>query len=333
MQFVDEVILKVSAGHGGAGCVSFRREKFVPKGGPDGGDGGKGGDIVAAVDPNLATLLDLRYKKHIKAVRGVRGSGALRTGAQGEAAIVRVPPGTLIFDEEDGLLLAELIQPGERAVIAQGGVGGKGNAHFKTSTRQAPRKAQTGMPGESRMIKIELRLIADVGLVGYPNAGKSTLLRAISAAEPKIAAYPFTTLQPQLGVVERSNFRTYTVADLPGLIDGAHEGKGLGFRFLRHIQRTRVLLFILDVTAESPGDDLAHLLGELQAYDPLLLEKPRRIVLNKIDLLPNGIVDLRDHPFAEYAISAMTGRAIEPVLQSLDGLLLPPLGTSARQTV
>jgi GTP-binding protein len=329
MQFVDEVILNITAGRGGAGCVSFRREKFVPLGGPDGGDGGKGGDIVAEVDPNLATLLDLRYKKHIRAEHGEHGSGALRAGAQGKETILRVPPGTLIFDDEDRTLLAELIQPGERAVIAEGGVGGKGNAHFKSSTRQAPRKAQTGMPGQSRMIKIELRLIADVGLVGYPNAGKSTFLTAISAAEPKIAAYPFTTLQPQLGVVERTNFQTYTVADLPGLIDGAHEGKGLGFRFLRHIQRTRVLVFLLDITSESPGDDLAHLMSELQAFDPLLLEKPRRVVLNKIDL-EGGHVDLSEHPYADFAISAMTGLGIEPVLQSLDGLLLTPRHVAAR---
>lgn len=331
MQFVDEVILRISAGRGGAGCVSFRREKFVPKGGPDGGDGGKGGDIVAEVDPNLATLLDLRYKKHIKGMHGARGSGALRSGKAGDDAIVRVPPGTLIYDDETRLLLTELLHAGERAIIAHGGVGGKGNAHFKTSTRQTPRKAQTGMPGETRMIKIELRLIADVGLVGYPNAGKSTFLKAVSAAEPKIAAYPFTTLQPQLGVVERSQFRTYTVADLPGLIDGAHEGKGLGFRFLRHIQRTRLLLFILDVSSESPGDDLAHLLSELQAYDPLMLEKPRQVVLNKVDLLAPGRFDLHDHPYADFAISAKTGQGIEPVLQSLDHLLLPPQRETARR--
>lgn len=329
MQFVDEVILSITAGRGGAGCVSFRREKFVPMGGPDGGDGGKGGDIVAEVDPNLATLLDLRYKKHIRAAHGEHGSGSLRAGAQGQETLVRVPPGTLIFDEGDRTLLAELIHPGERAVIAEGGVGGKGNAHFKSSTRQAPRKAQTGMPGQSRMIKIELRLIADVGLVGYPNAGKSTFLTAISAAEPKIAAYPFTTLQPQLGVVERTNFQTYTVADLPGLIDGAHEGKGLGFRFLRHIQRTRVLVFLLDITSESPGDDLAHLMSELQAFDPLLLEKPRRVVLNKIDLVGDA-VDMGEHPYADFAMSAMTGRGVEPILQSLDALLLTPRRDATR---
>lgn len=322
MQFVDEVILRVSAGHGGAGCVAFRREKFVPMGGPSGGDGGRGGSIIAEVDPNLATLLDLRYKKHIKATRGGHGSGSLRSGAEGKDAIVRVPPGTLIFDTEENRLLGELLVPGEQVVVAAGGVGGKGNAHFKSSTKQAPRHAQPGMPGESRLIRVELRLIADVGLVGYPNAGKSTFLTAVSAAEPKIAAYAFTTLQPQLGVVERSGFQTYTIADLPGLIDGAHEGKGLGFRFLRHIQRTRMLLFILDVTADSPGDDLAHLLHELQEYDPLLLEKPRRVVLNKVDLLDNPDVILCEFPYADFAISAKTGKGIEPVLHALDEVLL-----------
>jgi len=321
MQFVDEVQLRVSAGHGGAGCVSFRREKYVPKGGPDGGDGGKGGDVRAEVDPNLATLLDLRYRKHIKAGHGKHGSGALKTGAGGADAIVRVPPGTLIFDADDGRLLAELIETGERAVVAPGGLGGRGNAHFKSATHRVPRQAQPGIPGESRLIRIELRLIADVGLVGYPNAGKSTFLKAVSAAEPKIAEYPFTTLQPQLGVVARPDYRTYTVADLPGLIDGAHEGKGLGFRFLRHIQRTKMLLFIVDITAESPGDDLGHLLSELAAYDPHLLDKPRKVVVNKIDLVDNSRPNPRDYLYADFLISAKTGEGVEAVLAALDEML------------
>ena len=320
MQFVDEVELRVTAGGGGSGIISFRREKFVPKGGPDGGDGGKGGDVIAVVDPNLATLLDLRFRKHIRAGRGKHGSGGLKAGAQGDKATLRVPPGTLIFDAEDGTLLCDLLEAGESAVVAKGGKGGRGNAHFKSSTRQSPRFSELGKPGESRLIKIELRLIADIGLVGYPNAGKSTFLRAISAAEPKVAAYPFTTLQPQLGVVERPHYHSYTVADLPGLIEGAHEGRGLGFRFLRHIQRTRALLFLVDVTSEQPGDDLAHLFNELSAFDPLLMEKPRHVVLNKTDLLDDD-AELSDFEFADFLISAKTGQGVESVLVALDELL------------
>ena len=321
MQFVDEVQLRVTAGHGGAGCVSFRREKFVPKGGPDGGDGGKGGDVIAQVDTNLATLLDLRYRKHMKAGRGTHGSGALKTGAGGADAIIPVPPGTMIFDAEDGSLLGDLISAEDRVVVARGGLGGHGNAHYKTAIRQAPRKAQPGLTGESRLIRIELRLIADVGLVGYPNAGKSTFLNAISSAEPKIADYPFTTLQPQLGVVERPGYRTYTVADMPGIIEGAHEGRGLGLRFLRHIQRTRVLLFVLDITTPAPGDDLGHLLSELAAYDHHLVSKPHAVILNKIDLVDADRRQARLHPYAKALISAKTGEGVEDVLLLLDGML------------
>jgi len=324
MRFVDEVELQVTAGHGGSGIISFRREKFVAKGGPDGGDGGGGGSVIAEVDPNLATLLDLRFKKRIKAGRGRHGSGGQKTGACGADAIGRVPPGSLIFDTDDGRLLGDLIEPGTRAVIAAGGKGGRGNTRFKHPTRQAPRFAEIGQAGETRLIRIELRLIADVGLVGYPNAGKSTFLRAVSAAEPKVADYPFTTLQPQLGVVERPGFKSYTVADLPGIIDGAHEGKGLGIRFLRHIQRTRLLLFILDATSESPADDFAHLLTELGSFDPLLLNRPRRVVLNKIDLIDDEIADASDLAFAHHAISAKTGLGIESVLLDIDEIMITP---------
>lgn len=324
MQFVDEVEIDVTAGHGGSGIIAFRREKFVPKGGPDGGDGGKGGDVIFKVDPNLATLLDLRFKKHIKAGRGLHGSGALRTGAGGKDAVVPVPPGTLVFDVETNSLICELLDAGQEAIVASGGRGGRGNAHFKSPTRQAPQFSELGQPGESRRVRIELRLIADVGLVGYPNAGKSTFLRAVSAAEPKVADYPFTTLRPQLGVVDRPHFRAYTIADLPGLIEGASEGRGLGFRFLRHIQRTRVLLFLLDITSEEPGDDLAHLLAELAAFDPLLLEKPRRVVLNKADLLDPDSFDPEDHSFADFVISAKTGQGVESVLLEIDEILSPP---------
>lgn len=326
MQFVDEVQLHVSAGHGGSGIISFRREKFVAKGGPDGGDGGDGGDVIAEVDPNLATLLDLRFRKHIKAGRGRHGSGGLKTGRRGEDAIVRVPPGTLIFDAESGELLCDLIEAGARQIIAKGGIGGRGNAHFKSSTRQSPRFSELGKPGESRRIRIELRLIADVGLVGYPNAGKSTFLRAVSAAEPKVAAYPFTTLQPQLGVVDRPSFQTYTIADLPGLIDGAHEGKGLGFRFLRHIQRTRLLLFLVDMTSDHPADDLANLYTELSEFDPLLMEKPRLVVLNKVDLVDDEESGSDDYDFADFQISAKTGLGVESVLLALDERLAAEAG-------
>ncbi|MBI5866774.1 MAG: GTPase ObgE [candidate division Zixibacteria bacterium] len=322
MEFVDEVTIQVTAGHGGGGIISFRREKFVPKGGPDGGDGGKGGDVIAEVDSNLATLLDLRFKKHIKAERGWHGSGGEKTGASGKDTIMRVPPGTLIFNAEDNELMCDLIEPGARAVVAAGGIGGRGNAHFKSATRQSPQYSELGQPGQDRRIRIELRLIADVGLVGYPNAGKSTFLRAISAAEPKIGAYPFTTLQPQLGVVNRPNYHAYTVADLPGIIDGASEGRGLGLRFLRHIQRTRILLFLVDMTSDAPGNDLAHLYDELAAFDPLLLQKPRLVVLNKVDLVEGEGGE--DSGFADFVISAMTGQGVKAVLGAIDKILGPP---------
>ena len=326
MEFVDEVTIQVSAGHGGGGIIAFRREKFVSKGGPDGGDGGKGGDVIAEVDPNLATLLDLRFKKHIKAERGWHGSGGERTGASGKDAIMRVPPGTLIFDAEDNRLICELIEAGARAVVAAGGIGGRGNARFKSATRQSPQYSELGQSGEARRVRIELRLIADVGLVGYPNAGKSTFLRAVSAAEPKIGAYPFTTLQPQLGVVNRPRYHAYTVADLPGIIDGAHEGKGLGLRFLRHIQRTRILVFVVDMTSDSPGNDLAHLYEELAAFDPLLLKKPRLVVLNKADIVDAADSEGVDGGFADFVISAKTGQGVESVLGAIDLIVGPPQG-------
>lgn len=283
MKFIDYVKVKVAGGHGGMGCVSFRREKYVPKGGPDGGDGGKGGSVVCRVDPQLQTLQDIRYHSTNKAPAGEHGDSANKTGASGEDVILRVPPGTVIKDMETGEVLADMQEPDDEVVVAKGGKGGKGNTRFKSSTDRAPRKATPGYPGEERQLSLELKLLADVGLVGYPNAGKSTLISRISAAKPKIADYPFTTLTPNLGVVKYSDFKSFVMADIPGLIEGAHEGKGLGDQFLRHIERTQVLLFVIDVNAEEILEKYENLLTELEEYDPLLAKKPRFLVLSKTD--------------------------------------------------
>jgi GTP-binding protein len=287
VKFIDEVRIEVEAGHGGRGCMSFRREKFVPRGGPDGGDGGNGGDVVAVADPQLTTLLDLRYQRLYRAGRGVHGKGKDQHGKRGEEKIIPVPVGTTIRDAESGELLVDLSAPGQRAVIARGGKGGRGNARFVSSTNRSPRKVQPGLPGEERVLDVELRLLADVGIIGLPNAGKSTLIAAISAARPKIADYPFTTLVPNLGVVSYGEGKSFVVADIPGLIEGAHRGEGLGHKFLKHVSRTSVLIHLLDasrITADDPLADWRAINRELELFDPALAAKPQIVAANKIDL-------------------------------------------------
>ncbi len=295
MRFIDEAIFRVAAGKGGDGCVSFRREKYVPKGGPDGGDGGKGGSAILKVYPGISTLLDLRQKKHYNAQAGQRGRGKNQHGKYGEDIIIKVPRGTLVFNNETGELLSDLIEPEQLFIAAKGGIGGKGNARFCTSTRQAPDFAQNGKPGETLEIRLELKLLADVGLVGFPNAGKSTFLSVVSAARPKIADYPFTTLQPNLGIVPYGDYKQFVVADIPGLIEGASEGRGLGYRFLKHIERTKILLFLIDCTDEQPEITYKALLSELKKFNKALLEKPRLIAFSKMDIfISNDIQKLPD---------------------------------------
>src|SRR4051812_33966588 len=284
MKFLDEAKIYIQSGDGGNGCLSFRREKSIEFGGPNGGNGGKGGDVVAVAVEGLNTLIDYRYQQHFKAVRGGNGMGKDRAGANGADALLRVPVGTQIFEEDGETLLADLAAPGERAVLARGGNGGFGNAHFKSSTNRAPRHANPGLPGEERTIRLRLKLIADAGIVGLPNAGKSTFLAAVSAAKPKIADYPFTTLHPQLGVVRVDN-REFVIADLPGLIENAHEGVGLGDRFLGHVERCRVLLHLIDGTAEHAGAAYKTVRHELEAYGHGLTDKPEIVALNKADAL------------------------------------------------
>ena len=281
--FMDEVKIHVKSGDGGDGLVSFRREKFVPHGGPAGGDGGKGGDVYLVVNPHLSTLSVFQRKRHFKAERGGRGGSSNKTGKDGADVLIEVPPGTVVRDAESGRMMADLTQPGQRVLVARGGRGGRGNARFATATNQAPRVAERGEPGEERWLQLELRLIADVGIVGVPNAGKSTLLSVISAAKPKIADYPFTTLEPNLGVVELDD-RTFVAADIPGLIEGAHLGAGLGHSFLRHVQRTRALIHLLDGASDDPLADFNQINTELALFDERLGEKPQLVVFNKMDL-------------------------------------------------
>ena len=287
MKFIDEVKIRVIAGDGGRGCVSFRREKFVPRGRPNGGNGGKGGDVVALADPQLTTLLDLRYQKQYKAGRGGHGLGKDQHGKTGEDRIIKVPVGTIIRDAGTGEWVGDLTEAGQQVVVVAGGRGGKGNAHFVSSTHRSPRFAQPGEPGEDRELQIELRLLADVGIIGLPNAGKSTLIAAISAVRPKIADYPFTTLVPNLGVVGYDDGKSFVVADIPGLIEGAHEGHGLGHKFLRHVTRTSLLIHLLDASNIDEKDPLAawkSINRELELFDPDLGNKPQIVVANKIDL-------------------------------------------------
>lgn len=292
--FIDYAKIICASGKGGAGCISMRREKFIPKGGPDGGDGGKGGSIILQADTQIWTLLDFKYKRHFYAESGEAGKGALRSGKDGENIILKVPVGTIAKDANTGEILGEVTKDGEKVVLLKGGRGGLGNNHFKTSTRQTPRFAQPGEEGEERELILELKLLADVGLVGYPNAGKSTLLSVLSAANPKIADYPFTTLVPNLGIVRYREFYSYVMADIPGIIEGAAEGKGLGVRFLRHIERNSVLLFM--VSAESGDIDKEYqiLLHELEKYNPELLGKDKILAVTKIDILDKqGLKDIK----------------------------------------
>ncbi|HUY03697.1 MAG TPA: GTPase ObgE [Rhodocyclaceae bacterium] len=297
MKFFDEAKIEVVAGDGGNGVASFRREKFVPRGGPDGGDGGHGGSIWAVADSNLNTLIDFRYKRVFRAERGENGHGSDCYGKGGEDMVLLVPVGTVISDLASGELIADLDHDGMRALIAKGGRGGLGNLHFKSSTNRAPRQCTPGEEGERRELRMELKVLADVGMLGLPNAGKSTFIRAISAAKPKVADYPFTTLHPNLGVVRVDDNRSFVIADIPGLIEGAAEGAGLGHQFLRHLQRTRLLLHLVDVAPYDPAADPvrdAHaIIEELRKYDPALFEKPRWLVINKIDLLPEEERDAR----------------------------------------
>ncbi len=297
MKFVDEAQILVAAGNGGNGCISFRREKFIPLGGPDGGDGGDGGSVWLVADENLNTLIDFRHQRHYRAQRGQNGMGRQMFGKAGDDVVIRVPVGTEVINVETDEIIGDLTAHGERLLVAQGGVGGKGNVHFKSSVNRAPRKAGTGTPGEEREIRLELKLLADVGLLGFPNAGKSTFIRAVSAATPKVADYPFTTLYPNLGVVSVEMDRSFVIADIPGLIEGAADGAGLGSLFLRHVQRTRVLLHLVDLAPFDDGVDpveqVRAIEHELRKYDPAMLEKPRWLVMNKADLLTDEERDER----------------------------------------
>jgi len=313
--FIDRVVVRVEAGTGGSGATSFRREKFVPMGGPDGGDGGRGGDVIVRGDDNLATLLDYTYRDAWTAERGEHGMGANKTGRSGGDIVLPVPPGTVIR-ERGGEILGEILRHGDEIVVARGGRGGKGNAFFATSTHQSPREWQPGEEGEQRVLELELKLIADVGLVGKPNAGKSTLLSVISAARPKIADYPFTTLSPNLGVVQLTDARTFVVADIPGIIEGAHEGKGLGLQFLRHVERTRVLAFLIPIDAMDWQQEYDDLRREVEAYSRELARKPHCVVFTKLDLLGEDFAPPIEAPdaFGSFAISAAARTGLDPLL-------------------
>lgn len=318
MDFIDEVTFWVEGGNGGNGCVSFRREKYVPKGGPDGGDGGDGGNVILKVDRNVSTLYDLRHRKRFKAERGMHGKGKKMYGRRGSDIVIPVPVGTLVKDADAGLLFADLTRNGETLVVAKGGKGGRGNMHFATPTRQAPDFAEEGKTGETRFLMLELKLLADVGLVGLPNSGKSTLLSRISAARPKIADYPFTTLVPNLGIVTVGEGRSFTAADIPGLIAGAHLGKGLGDRFLRHIERTRVLIILIEAIDPEPKTTYRTLMNELRLFDSFLMEKPRIVVYSKCDLLSPDLrkkMPKRIDRQAVFPISGATGEGVQELLQ------------------
>ena len=339
MKFIDEAVIEVHAGDGGNGACSFRRERFIPRGGPDGGDGGRGGSIYAVADRNINTLVDYRFARIHRARHGEGGRGAQCNGAGAEDIVLRVPVGTVITRAEDGGLVADLSTHEQRALLARGGRGGLGNVNFKTSTNRAPRKAIPGEVGESARLKMELKVLADAGLLGLPNAGKSTFIRAVSSARPKVADYPFTTLHPNLGVVRAEADRSFVVADIPGLIEGAAEGAGLGHQFLRHLQRTRLLLHLVDVVPQSPDVDPVHdakaIVAELKKYDEGLYTKPRWLVLNKMDLVPSderaalkaGFIKKLRWKGRCFAISAVTGEGCRELVFEIMKFLESPEGS------
>ena len=318
--FLDYAEINVKAGDGGPGASSMRRESMTPRGGPDGGDGGRGADVILRADAQLTTLMDYRYRQQYKAENGAKGFGSNSTGRSGDDLVLRLPPGTLVRDVETQEVLGELLRDGDEFVVAKGGKGGWGNARFATATNQAPRRADPGEPGEERRIALELKLIADVGLVGEPNAGKSTLLSAVSAATPRVADYPFTTLTPKLGVVQLSGSRTFVMADIPGIIEGAHEGKGLGHQFLRHIERTRTLALMIPADALEPQAEYDKLRDELRHYSTELAAKPHAVVFTKADLLPPDWpapkVDAPD-AWGQFVISSVAQRGLDPLLEAL----------------
>jgi len=342
MKFVDEVRIRVKAGDGGDGAIAWRREKFIPRGGPAGGDGGNGGDVVIEVDPQLATLLDYRFVREHKARSGQHGMGSDCNGSDGQTLTLRVPPGTVVKDARSGEQVADLSQPGQRLVAAKGGKGGLGNMNFASSTNQAPRYAEPGTPGEERELQLELKLLADVGIVGYPNAGKSTLISRISRARPKIADYPFTTLAPNLGVVGWRDDKSFVVADIPGLIDGAHAGAGLGHQFLRHVERCRVLVHLVEGANPEPGRtpaaDYKAINAELALYSPELAKKPQIVAVTKVDL-PEAkaagekfakVLAKRKKPVKVHLISSATGEGLDPLLDAI-GKALFQKGTPQRE--
>ena len=337
MRFIDEARIRVTAGNGGRGCISFRREKFVPRGGPDGGDGGKGGDVIFVADERLESLIDFRYVRNYKAKSGAHGKGKRQHGKSGEDRIIPVPVGTLVKNEITDELLRDLNSPGDRLVVARGGLGGKGNAHFVSATHQTPRYSQNGQEGEEQRIKLELKLLADVGVIGLPNSGKSTFVSCVSAAKPRIADYPFTTLNPCLGVVRHHDEKTFIVADIPGLIEGAHSGSGLGTTFLRHIERTRVLIHLIDSSRVLPHDPLRDFIvinNELTLHNPELGERPQVVAMNKIDL-PESQANYRickEHftkrQIKSFPISAVTGKGVKPLINHVAKLLTGLDGTN-----
>lgn len=315
MKFVDQAIIEVEAGNGGNGCISFRREKFVPKGGPDGGDGGNGGSIFLTGDAKLETLADLAYRRHYRASRGKHGMGKNQYGKKGDDLFIPVPLGTDVYEAETQKYLGEIVKENRLLLVAKGGKGGRGNTNFKTSTNTTPRIRELGKEGKKRKLRLVLRLLADVGLVGLPNAGKSTLLKKITSAQPKIAPYPFTTLSPNLGSF-KDRYLKYTIADLPGIIEDAHKGKGLGLTFLRHIERAGLLVFLIDISGSDPIVDYETLVNEIASYNSAILKKKQILVFNKIDLVRNKIPALKVN-HVTYHISALTGEGVEEFLKGL----------------